>query len=255
VGQDLPEYDDLYQAIMGSQATIVLLQEVTQEFRDLYEQRLAEVYPFSFSGPTERQRGQNIGMLTLSKYEILDSHNFKLANDGLVFQQKSTVLLGEQQIVVFNIHTTFPWIRVQPDRLLGMIPLPYYDSEVRSREIAELLSILKSEENPVILAGDFNMSDRAEEYRQLQGFGLKDAFSEVGVGKGFTWPSNRTPSVNLWIRIPFVRVDYVFHSEDFCAHSARVHRKTGSDHRPLSADLTTINRASISSCGNPTMSH
>jgi vancomycin resistance protein VanJ len=198
-------------------------------------------YPYHVNGPLLGEKA--VGMGILSKYPIIDVTNFKLDQDGIVFQQRAEVNLLGKSIAVYNIHTTFPWIRVERDPWLSRIPWPVYDDKTRRKEIANLLLRLREEKIPFVLAGDFNLADFSEDYEELAAV-LGDAYRSAGSGLGFTWPANRTPSVNIPIHRPLVRIDYIFYSNEWRAKYARTLDKTGSDHLPL---FTSLDLAGYSS--------
>lgn len=237
IAQDQTEYDSIEALIKHTNADIVLLQEVTSDFIKARWPRIMERYPYQVNGPLLSEKA--VGMGILSKYPISNVTNFKLDKDGLVFQQRAEISLPEKRIAVYNIHTTFPWIRVERDPRLSRIPWLVYDDKIRRKEIANLLLRLRNEKMPVVLAGDFNLADLSEDYEQLTSV-LGDAYRSAGSGLGFTWPAHRTPSVNILIHHPLVRIDYIFYSSEWRAMYARTLDKTGSDHLPLftSLDLT-----------------
>ena len=98
-------------------------------------------------------------------------------------------------------------------------------------------------DQPVILAGDFNMGEFSDAYRCI-GDRLQDSYKAFGRGHGNTWPSAR-PDAWPWRLFgwlpPLTRIDYIFHSDHWRATEARVLKaETGSDHRPVLAVLTPI---------------
>lgn len=238
MGQNLPGYTKRTQLIIDNEPDIVILQEITQEYIDRYWDELLEKYPHNSIGVLQADRDQNVGMAILSKYPLLEVNNFKLADKGLVFQQRAIIDVNGQQIVVYNIHTTFPWIRLAEKFPVRGILFPIYDDFVRRSEIEKLIQLLMQEKAPVILAGDFNFNDQSSDYQKLRAINFTDAFRNAGIGLGFTWPANRTPSVNIRPATPLVRVDYLFHTPDFQSLDAMVLNETGSDHKPLLTKLS-----------------
>lgn len=236
-GQNLPGYENRYRLISDTDADIVLLQEVTEEFIQSYRQILVVKYPYVVIGPGQEDRNQKVGMGILSKYPIIDVSDFKLAEDGLVFQQRVVIDYKDSNIAVYNIHTTFPWLYLRNSSTFNHMRVPVYDDVIRRNEINTLYTMIKNEQLPIILGGDFNFGDQSDDYRRLRSVGLVDIYRDVGYGFGFTWPVNRTPSVNIKPALPFIRVDYIFHSRGFHPIAAKVIDETGSDHRPIWAEL------------------
>jgi len=233
--QDLPDFDNIDRLIRQSNVDIVILQEVTKENIDRHLQNLLDEYPYQVYGPLQDEK--QIGMGILSRYPLTNMANFKLVDGGLVFQQKVSVNVDGAVITIYNIHLTFPWVRMKQSSLISNLSFPFYDDQVRRQEIDRLIEILQNEPNPVILAGDFNFNEQSSDYRRLTSF-LVDSFDSAGFGFGFTWPANRTPSVNIRPAIPSMRIDYILHSPTIQTSSAQVLSETGSDHKPVLVELT-----------------
>lgn len=237
VGQDLPDYDHITRVIRESGADVVLLQEVTNDFIQRHWPQLQTTYPFQVHGPLLSQK--MVGMGVLSRYPLHNPENFKLDQQGLVFQQRVEIELDHTSIAVYNIHTTFPWLYWRTSTVLPAASIPSYEDLVRRREIQGLALLLSREARPFIVAGDFNLSDFSGDYQSLASYAV-DSYAECGYGFGFTWPANRTPSVNIPVHVPLVRLDYVFHARSLRGVSASVLPATGSDHRPLLAELVFV---------------
>jgi vancomycin resistance protein VanJ len=93
-------------------------------------------------------------------------------------------------------------------------------------------------DRPVIVSGDFNMSEFHDAY-QCIGQRMTDAYRETGRGYGFTWPGGAFNQGWLRKLLLQTRIDYVFHSRHFRPVSAEVsHMQTGSDHWILVSDLS-----------------
>jgi vancomycin resistance protein VanJ len=95
-------------------------------------------------------------------------------------------------------------------------------------------------DRPVILAGDFNLTEFSDAYRCLAER-LGDTYREVGHGFGYTWPSPWVLHAGLSLLqplSPLTRIDYVFHSHHWVAVDAQVlDLDTGSDHLPVVVTL------------------
>jgi len=126
-------------------------------------------------------------------------------------------------ITVINIHPKFPgWQR-------------------RYTQMSALLSedIIPTD-SPVILGGDFNNTDQTDAYQLVNQF-LQNAHWEAGWGFGFTYPS---PELRIRRKYNFpklVRIDHIFYSNNFFAHSAGTLTESGgSDHLPVVAELSWV---------------
>jgi endonuclease/exonuclease/phosphatase (EEP) superfamily protein YafD len=109
--------------------------------------------------------------------------------------------------VVYVVHDLNPLFDHDWNRQLA------FDRAIRDAALRERL--------PTVLAGDFNLSDRTEGYRLLEG-SLRDAL-RAGGGAGNTYEDG------FW-RVFLLRIDYVFTSPSMCAGDARTFDVPGSDH-------------------------
>lgn len=93
---------------------------------------------------------------------------------------------------------------------------------------------------PVIVAGDFNMTDETQDYYSVQQV-LQDAFLKSGLGFGFTWPHGFfAKRINMKLSYPVCRIDYIWHSKDWDARSSLVLEAAESDHLPVAAELVLL---------------
>ncbi len=111
-----------------------------------------------------------------------------------------------------------------------------YDDSARDAQIHALIARLQDEPLPYVVAGDFNMSDQSVIYGDLAA-AMGDSFREAGTGLGTSWPMLQA-SFGLPLSIPpLMRIDYIWHSDEFRAVEASVGPFLGSDHLPMLATL------------------
>jgi endonuclease/exonuclease/phosphatase family metal-dependent hydrolase len=92
------------------------------------------------------------------------------------------------------------------------------------------------------VGGDFNTTDQSEGYHLLAQH-LKNAHWEAGWGFGFSFPANQPRFKRIPILTPVVRIDHIFYSSHFLAHSATTLSDSGgSDHLPVIAELVGVER-------------
>jgi len=83
----------------------------------------------------------------------------------------------------------------------------------------------------LIVGGDLNAPPASLASRTLTDSGLVDAFAAGGRGYGYTFGHS------LRLRRSFLRLDRILVSRHFAVVAAHVGSATGSDHRPVIADL------------------
>ena len=70
--------------------------------------------------------------------------------------------------------------------------------------------------SPLLVAGDFNVSDRQPKYRELRRE-LGDAFHDAGRGLGFSFPSR---TFQGFPELSIIRIDYILYDRSVTATSA-----------------------------------
>ena len=100
------------------------------------------------------------------------------------------------------------------------------DPRVRRLQVAAMLDVIGTGDQPTILIGDLNAEPGAAELQPLLAR-LRDAW-DPGAGPGLTFPADT----------PVKRIDYVLVSRHFDVHTTRVPVSVASDHRPVVVDLT-----------------
>lgn len=107
---------------------------------------------------------------------------------------------------------------------------PLYEStfEDQRRLATALVAQAAREALPVVLAGDFNMSDRARAY------GLLDSSFRDAMRAG-TWPAS-TYRLSVWNAL-LLRIDHLFVPMEWCAQDAVTFEVPGSDHDGIVATV------------------
>lgn len=220
-GRTTASYDASFDIIRAADADIVALQEIGLENgRRIYDE-LGDLYPYIAMHPqAQGTAGQGI----LSRYPILDDDFWRY--DWLYIplgHQRATLEINGEPVVIYNVHPSHP----------GMTGRGVFVPDDRSRELTDIAQRIRQETQPVILLGDFNMPELADDYRMLNHL-LQDAYQQVGYGMGWTYGIGIAP-----LMIP-LRIDYIFYSGDALQpHEAHVWPYSGgSDHRPLWAIFT-----------------
>jgi endonuclease/exonuclease/phosphatase (EEP) superfamily protein YafD len=106
---------------------------------------------------------------------------------------------------------------------------PIYETSFgEERDFVQALVDAASEERqPVVLAGDFNMSDRSQSYRDVEA-GFRDAMRVSWAGSTY----------ERWIYAPLLlRIDHIFESPQWCAEASDTYAIAGSDHQGVASTL------------------
>ncbi|MEG3845692.1 endonuclease/exonuclease/phosphatase family protein [Microcoleus sp. herbarium19] len=228
VGWYTTKSSTLLKLIEGEQPEIVFLQETVRPHRKRVFNVLKTDYPYQIDSPP-------VGIL--SKYPVLSSEILHLANHPET-QQRAIIKFAGQEIVIYNMQATGPWVKLY--KILSFIKIPVYKYKQRFPEIQDLVKRVQQETLPVIVAGDFNMTDESQDYYSVQKV-LQDAFLKSGFGFGFTWPRGFfAKRINLNLTYPVCRIDYIWHSKHWGAKSSSVLEATESDHLPVAAELVLL---------------
>lgn len=237
--------DDVEDWLREMKADVVLTQEIPPAWADETVAAMNKVYPYQANMSVDvRYWGNN----SWSRTPILAVENFDLEADGTPSHSRIVIEVDGQQVAVYNIHLFVP-MRDTP-RFSTRLDFSYlgmmlkYDDRERNAQIVRLIERLESELLPYIVAGDFNMSDQNRVYNDLTAV-MHDSFREVGTGLGTSWPNMQRIRL-LRVIPPLMRIDYIWHSDDFRAISAAQGPYLGSDHLPLYATLALGSRDSYS---------
>lgn len=224
-------------AIQSADADVVTLQELNVSTAEAIRHKLSAIYPYQILVPGVDSPGMGV----LSRYPLYDTGE-TLPGRWIGIPQILTLDFIGTQITLFNIHaisTSMGYggnLRIEPEKMEASI-------WEREQQIHILMDAVAAHHNPVIVTGDFNTGDQSEAYAIVTRR-LKDAWREAGWGLGHTFPGADIPGSSRpaigGIRIPkwLIRIDYIFHSDDWHAINAQIGPWDGrSDHRPVIAEL------------------
>ncbi|MCS7001795.1 MAG: endonuclease/exonuclease/phosphatase family protein [Dehalococcoidia bacterium] len=191
--------------ILASDAAIVALQELSFAQADALQSdtALTERYPYRVVRPA---RGF-LGMATFSRYPIMQHGELTLP--PLIWTRLA--IDDDQTLLVVNAHPlpgVIDWIRVAG---VPLAPLNY-DPARRDEQLDRVTAVLattRRPNEPVLLVGDFNVSEREPIYRTFTRE-LTDAHAVVGLGPGNTWKS----WFLIGLPVAIIRIDYLFSSPE-----------------------------------------
>lgn len=214
-GLTLPE--PLAQTIAAAQTDIVAVQELTTQSAAVLATELAATYPYRILDPAVGSTG------LLSKLPIV-SYKWLSPPGGRPFLH---VVVDQEgaDLHIFSVHLLTPGI-IWSDTF--HLPRGIIETGLEG-EVAYLLQQVAQVSEPVVVLGDFNMSDQSRAYSAMTA-SLQDGFRQAGIGLGRTFPNN-FHLAGVRIPVPLVRIDYVFHSPYLETTSATVNCIEGqSDH-------------------------
>lgn len=214
----------LAQTIQAAQADLVAVQELTVQTADVLEAELTATYPYRILEPSAGSTGF-LSKLPIVSYQWLNPPfgrpflHIVVARDGEVFH-------------VFAVHLQTPGITwLEPFE----VPSGIIETGMEG-EVSYLLQQVVGLAEPVVVLGDFNMSDQSRAYRAMNSL-LYDGFRQAGFGFGRTFPNN-IRIAKFRIPNPLLRIDYIFHSPHMEAIAAEVNCIEGqSDHCAVQVTL------------------
>lgn len=221
--------DDVTTWVNEQDADIVLIQDAGRYTDFAHLTALSAAYEF------QAQDNNSNGNMILSRYPVSSVQTFDLDRDERNEVQQALVDINGAQVTVYNVHFDSPIQSAasHPSNWMGRFSPYVFDEEQHNQQLEGLLNLIANSEQPVIAAGDFNMSAYAARYNEIASL-LTDSFAEAGEGFGFTW---ETPVSSFQSIPPVLRLDYVWHSGDFTAVDARTGPVIGSDHLPVVVEL------------------
>lgn len=217
-------YDKVLNLVRSEQPDLAIFMEVDEVWQKQLNQ-LNDFLPYS-SGQTNPY---NLGLLVYS------NQAFQAVRTEFFGTEKNTSVIA--QLV----------LKDKPFTLLATHPLPpvkpsFFHS--RNRQLDLITQYLATVNQPIILAGDLNMTMWSPYYRRLSSkTNLKN--TRKGFGILPTWPTKGTYKQKLkgwfWLTYLFtIPIDHCLVSNDFKTTNIHTGGKTGSDHKPLIVDLKAI---------------
>ena len=235
-----PRFDALLVFLATAPAPVIAIQELTaahiQQIQD--DAVLARLYPHQILWAS----GFGAGMGLFSQYPIVEQG--KLDKPPTLWARLQ--IDAAHQAVVVSAHPTFfpPRTSIEPPksppsflrRVTHLLDRRFlrYNTEHRDdgiQRVRALVDELLQAQTPVVVVGDFNVTEREPAYHDLAA-GLTDVHRTVGIGMGHTWRPEwlaRSP-------LAILRIDHMFSGPGIRPLSMRVDRTPrGSDHSPVIA--------------------
>lgn len=214
-------WDGLNDVILSVDADIVALQELSLEGATTVA-LLQEDYPYQALHPQAvPSKGQGI----ISRYPILTDEYWEYPDlPHTLGHQRVEIDYEGTTITVYNTH---PWP-----------PAAFktgFNDESHRVAVRDVVERAIQDEGPLLLVGDFNMSNEFSEY-DLVAEHFTDSFRVAGFGAGYTYPNLRLEPFP-----PVIRLDYIWHTGHFATLASEVWADHGlSDHSPVWSRLALV---------------
>lgn len=188
---------------------------------------------------------QYFGVVTFSKYPIINKGGIAFENDDNNYCIYSDLVKESDTIRVFNAHLGS--IRLQGSDYAffgdkeeeGLSQKEVKEQQIierlktafqkRAIQIEKVMVEVQKSPYPVIFCGDLNDTPVSYCYRQIGDY-LTDSFLESSNGLGTTYIG----------KIPSNRIDYIFHSNEFIGTEFITHNVNYSDHKPISCYIGNV---------------
>lgn len=132
---------------------------------------------------------------------------------------RAVVSVDRERLVLYDVH----------------LPMPLsLNSHAEQRlQIHNLLERAAGEDDPVLIAGDFNFTETTTHHDAFKNAGFRSAWDTLRRGRGETW--RRPGSLNV---LPGLRLDHVMVTDGISL--ARIDRgeREGSDHWPMIVEFS-----------------
>jgi endonuclease/exonuclease/phosphatase (EEP) superfamily protein YafD len=209
------EYQKSIDIVRKDNPDIALFIEIHDTWCNNLKTGFKDIFPYSF-------RSSGGGLTVFSRIPLEDS-------DGINLDKA-----GHHLVTNFKINgKTVHFIGTHP-----MVPVKPQTFHRRNRQLAALEKYINKQKEPVIIAGDFNLSPWSPYYRK---FIKKTNLHNTRLGFGIlpSWPRPATHvKIPSWL-IPLLNIpiDHCLVSKDFGVVNTRVGQHGNSDHAAIVVDL------------------
>jgi len=206
---------------------------------------------FQFAGKDIFGTRQYSGIAIFSKYPIIDGNTIPFPEE---FGSNSEppvyadILLGKDTVRIYSIHLQSFGFGAKEYRTIDDLKSNEEKDLVASKKLVSkmkntfyvhglqadyIIKEIQTSPHPVIISGDLNDIAGSYAYAAIRGE-RKDAFLEKGNGLGATFMSS---SSSILQHLPTLRIDYIFHPNEFVTRQIALSGKKLSDHYFLVTDL------------------
>ena len=182
------------------------------------------------------------GLAIFSKFPIINKGSLAFKNDKSNHCMWSDIVCESDTLRVFNTHLGSIRFNYSDYKIIGGKgrPIrPYHDIpkqgifnrlkigfSKRTQQLNELIPLLEKSPYKRILCSDLNDTPISYAYSQLSNQFI-DSFTRSGFGIGGTYIG----------KIPFLRIDYIWHDKSLDSYNFQTHQIQLSDHKAISVDI------------------
>lgn len=222
------DIDAFRAALHELQPDVIAIQEIGMPITEELLANWQSTYPYMELYPTGTPAG--LGVVSRFPFHAVTLPDFD-EETGCNCQIVTLAVEGTT-VTLINAHPWPPEIEFTvPKHWSSLLAL---NTAKQDPIFAQLMAKIEAVEGPLLVAGDLNTMPFQPNVARLQ-TRLTDAFVEAGEGMGYTFPADGT-AYNL-PSIPFMRIDYILHSDEWHATSTHTGTISGSDHRYVLSDL------------------
>jgi endonuclease/exonuclease/phosphatase family metal-dependent hydrolase len=233
--------------IKDQKPDIVCLQEyfydnnkkfVTRE--NILEELSFKYYHESFS--SESNMNSMFGLATFSKFPIINKEKIDFKDEKSNHCMWSDIIFKKDTLRVFNAHLGSIRFNYSDYKIIGGKGRPIRSNQKkpkqniinklkigfknRSIQLKKLIPLIKDSPFKKIICCDLNDTPISYAYNSFNRLYV-DAFTKSGFGIGGTYIG----------KIPFLRIDYIWHDKTLESFNFQTHQESLSDHKAISAEF------------------
>jgi len=199
-----------------------------------------EYYHESFTD--ESNKNSLFGLATFSKFPIINKGDLEFKNDHSNHCMWSDIVCESDTLRIYNTHLGSIRFNNSDYKIIGGKGSPLWPNQKipkqdiynrlktgfakRAQQIIELIPALENSPYKRILCSDLNDTPISYAYNQFSNL-FTDSFTKSGFGIGGTYIG----------KLPFLRIDYIWHDKNLDSFNFKTHQSELSDHKAISVEI------------------